>query len=154
MKKIEKAIILLSSFLIMGCSETSSSIDSKISDTSFFQTSEVNVMDKYKIVSGNFIVDDKNNFISQSDNSLIINKQDEFIYGHLSVDINIGNEKKDNGIIFSLEDNDLANFWEGNQVSYYFYFISISGTAYLGKTDNGNWSMLPRLDVLSMKNFI
>ena len=73
MKKIEKAIILLSSFLIMGCSETSSSIDSKISDTSFFQTSEVNVMDKYKIVSGNFIVDDKNNFISQSDNSLIIN---------------------------------------------------------------------------------
>ncbi len=142
MKKIEKAIILLSSFLIMGCSETSSSIDSKISDTSFFQTSEVNVMDKYKIVSGNFIVDDKNNFISQSDNSLIINKQDEFVYGHLSVDINIGNEKKDNGIIFSLEDNDLANFWEGNQVSYYFYFISISGTAYLGKTDNGNWSML------------
>ena len=64
MKKIEKAIILLSSFLIMGCSETSSSNDSKISDTSFFQTSEENIMDKYKIVSGNFIVDDKNNFIS------------------------------------------------------------------------------------------
>lgn len=48
----------------------------------------------------------------------------------------------DNGLIFAFSSSVDSNVWEGDGISYYFYFVSKSGTAYLGKTDDGTWSVL------------
>ena len=50
------------------------------------------------------------------------------------------NSKADNGITFRINDNGNTSYWEEG-VSYYFFFISLNGTAYLGRVNNG-WSNL------------
>ena len=54
--------------------------------------------------------------------------------------MNINGANADNGIIFGLTPNDLHAYWE-QDVSYYFFFISFQGLAYLGKVDNGSWTV-------------
>lgn len=46
----------------------------------------------------------------------------------------------DNGIVFKLDDGGRASFWEHPEVSYYFFFISVNGEAYLGRVLNGGWT--------------
>lgn len=50
------------------------------------------------------------------------------------------NEKADNGIVFRVSNNGKTSYWEEG-VSYYFFFISRDGNAYLGKVHNG-WTNL------------
>lgn len=73
-------------------------------------------------------------------NTILFDRTTPFSYGTIEVTIN-ESIACDAGIIFCVEDNGLDTFWEGN-VAYYFYFVSKDGTAYLGKTDYGNWSEL------------
>lgn len=61
-----------------------------------------------------------------------------FPYGTLSADVM--NNGFDSGIVFGFSSNN--SNWEGAGVSYYFYFVSQAGRAYLGKTDNGSWYVL------------
>ena len=44
--------------------------------------------------------------------------------------------KADNGLVFRINDNGKSTYWEDG-VSYYFFFISLHGTAYLGRVNNG-----------------
>lgn len=70
--------------------------------------------------------------------------QTPFPYGTLSADV-VG-KGGDVGIVFGLSQSGI-NTWEGNGISYYFYFVSTSGLAYLGKTDNGSWSALKTVEI-------
>lgn len=67
------------------------------------------------------------------------NASTPFPYGTYSADVI--NNGTDSGIIFGLTASN-STFWEGSGISYYFFFVSMSGAAYLGKTDNGTWSAL------------
>ncbi len=67
------------------------------------------------------------------------NTSTPFPYGTYSADVI--NKGTDTGIIFGLTAS-ASTFWEGAGISYYFFFVSMSGSAYLGKTDNGAWSAL------------
>lgn len=96
-------------------------------------------MEKYRIANGSFS-EENDSYISNVNNSILVSKEHEFEYGTLSVDIKITNAG-DNGILFALNENNLKSYWEKG-VSYYFFFISNIGTAYLGKAENGNWKAL------------
>lgn len=60
----------------------------------------------------------------------------------ISADVCPNGSESDNGLIFAFSSTVDSNVWEGEGISYYFYFVSKSGTAYLGKTDDGTWSVL------------
>ena len=77
---------------------------------------------------------------TNSTNSLIVDTSTPFSYGTIEATVT-QIQANDAGIIFKCEDNGLDQFWEGT-VAYYFFFLSKDGTAYLGKTDYGNWSEL------------
>lgn len=47
----------------------------------------------------------------------------------------------DSGIVFCVTNAGKSTYWEDTGVSYYFFFISQHGTAYLGKVNNG-WTAL------------
>lgn len=69
----------------------------------------------------------------------VIDEKIPFPYGTISADI--VNKGTDTGIIFGLSSNQ-ESYREGAGISYYFYFVSLGGSAYLGKTDNGKWYTL------------
>ena len=77
---------------------------------------------------------------TNSTNSLTVDSSTPFSYGTIEATVT-QTQANDAGIIFKCEDNGLDEFWEGT-VAYYFFFLSKDGTAYLGKTDYGNWSEL------------
>ena len=60
----------------------------------------------------------------------------EFVYGTLEVTMSPNGNRTDNGLIFALTPNAIHSYWE-NDVSYYFFFLSLDGFAFLGKVDNG-----------------
>lgn len=72
--------------------------------------------------------------------SMAINKTDRFNYGTLEVDV-VASRTSDNGIIVCCE-SPYEKFNEGEGISYYFFFLGIGGTVYLGKSVNGSWSAL------------
>lgn len=93
-------------------------------------------------LNGSFKQTSNTSFRSLSNSSLGI-FEDNFKNISISCDITIGGVSADNGIIFSASFFSTSSpIWEGTNISYYFYFVSRSGTAYLGKTNNGNWSIL------------
>lgn len=50
------------------------------------------------------------------------------------------NTAADNGVVFRVNDNGKTSYWEDG-VSYYFFFVSLHGIAYLGRVNNG-WTNL------------
>lgn len=95
----------------------------------------------YKVVSGSFS-ETSTTVSSTAVNSLAIYEGKEFSQGNISIDITLTSTAGDNGIIFGLTNTICAeSFWEGNGITYYFFFISSEGRPYLGKTTNGSWTV-------------
>ena len=78
-------------------------------------------------------------YTSTARDSLIARLDDTkpFPYGTIEFDIRT-NTTADSGVIFGVT-TPLPSFWEGNGISYYFFFFNHQGLAYLGKCDNGKW---------------
>lgn len=75
-------------------------------------------------------------------NSLLIKRNGEFKLGVLSAVVSLSGTPSDNGIVFGVTNpENLTRFWE-QDVSYYFFFVSRDGSAYLGKVTQGAWSAL------------
>lgn len=84
--------------------------------------------------------DNETSLESTALNSIFVNNAfQNFSQGTFSCNINLTSVKKDNGLIFCLNDNEKTSFWEAD-VSYYFFFISFQNNAFLGKVNNGVWS--------------
>ena len=77
---------------------------------------------------------------SRTANSLMVNEEDGFDRGTIEVSVTAGTAS-DNGIVLCLTGNGTNTFWESD-VSYYLFFLSRDGTAYLGKVDHGKWLAL------------
>lgn len=108
-------------------------------------------MENYYLANGEFIVEN-NHYISTLDNSIIVHRTASLEYGTISTSLK-ASEIGDNGIIFALDDGGNKSFWE-HGVSYYFFFVSISGTAYLGKVSNNSWTSLGvvRIPLYNLEN--
>ncbi len=72
--------------------------------------------------------------------SMSLNFDDEFNYGTVEADV-IASKRSDNGLIVCCTAN-AEKFDQGAGISYYFFFLGIDGTIYLGKSDNGSWYAL------------
>lgn len=96
-------------------------------------------MENYYLANGEFIIEN-NRYVSTLTNSIIVHRTATLEYGTISTSLK-ASEVGDNGIIFALDDGGNKSFWE-HDVSYYFFFVSISGTAYLGKVSNNSWKEL------------
>ena len=99
-----------------------------------------------KMKSGNFTYD--NQYVASSDNSLAISKEVTMANGTLSTNMKKSTGAEDSGIVFGItyDNEELDSYWEGNGVSYYFFFININNCAYLAKSDNGEWKQLGRVE--------
>lgn len=79
--------------------------------------------------------------ITSTTGSALLTSEGKFAYGTLSATMQLGGGGSDNGIVFGLTSGDRASYWEGTGVAYYFFFVSFQGYAYLGKTEDGLWSV-------------
>ncbi len=82
-------------------------------------------------------------YTAQRSWSLAVCQDEEypFSYGTLSADVQANGS--DSGIVFGLDTTTYKDsFWEGLGISYYFYFVSVDGFIYLGKTVDTNWYAL------------
>ena len=101
--------------------------------------SKTEISNVYTVASGT-VEESASGVSSLSGSTIAVYGGKEFVEGTLSIDITLGKETGDNGIIFGLKNTTGSNyFWEGQGVTYYFFFISLAGNAYLGKTVNGQW---------------
>ena len=73
-----------------------------------------------------------------------LNTSTPFPYGTISA--NIKNNGGDVGLIIGLSTSSYT-FWEGNGISYYFVFINKDGLCYVGKTNNGAWSVVGHVQI-------
>ncbi len=96
------------------------------------------VLEGASVRSGNFSVDGEK-LRSTGKNSLLSFSDKGFAYGTYSVKMKKSGNG-DDGIVFGLSENGIRSYWE-NGVSYYFFFISERGTAYLGKANDGTWTV-------------
>lgn len=97
----------------------------------------------YHVVSGIF-KQQNGAIISVSGSALAVKEISTFTSGTFSAHVK-AKTASDNGIIFGLTNNGLSSYWEVG-VSYYFFFVSRDGTAYLGKVSNG-WSELHNVPI-------
>ncbi len=105
-------------------------------------------LEGYYHVSGDFKFEN-GKYISDSNNAMIISEEEIMSSGTFTVKMKAPSAT-DNGIVFGLSDNGKTVFWEQG-VSYYFFFISKDGTAYLGKVLDGTWSAL---QVVPIPNYV
>lgn len=107
-------------------------------------------LDYYDQAAGSFdqVMDQ---VISTAEGSLAINNTTAFSSGSLSVTTVLPGKNGDNGIVFGLTAPE-GRFWEGQGISYYFFFTSNAGSAYLGKTDNGSWTVCSEKPISNFKN--
>lgn len=103
------------------------------------KTDEIPELKRPTVTSGAFDDDGEKQTSTQA-NSLMVNNNLVLKNGTLSVNLK-PNANGDNGVIFGLSENYAPDLWEANS-SYYFFFISQHGTAYLAKVDNGAWKVL------------
>lgn len=98
-----------------------------------------------KDASGTF-VEENGAYTAQYGAALYVNRNEQypFPYGTLSADVI--SKGTDTGIVFGLSAN-RNYFWEGSGISYYFFFVSQAGRAYLGKADNGGWAALSEREI-------
>ena len=97
------------------------------------------MMYDYKIVYGTFAADGTDKVRSRSANSLAVHKTGAFTYGVMEATVQLSGTPADSGIVFALTESSASTYWESG-ASYYFFFVSRSGTAYLGRVLNG-WSV-------------
>ncbi|MBO4573518.1 MAG: bacterial Ig-like domain-containing protein [Clostridia bacterium] len=95
-------------------------------------------IENVRISSGNF-TGDETTLVSSTERSIAVFTDKQMAYGEYSATIR-KNGTGDDGIIFAISENGNTSYWE-NGVSYYFYFVSLGGTAYLGKANNGAWTV-------------
>ena len=137
---MNKKMLLIGTILLASCS----SVDATYSFNTFVASPHKADVSSLSIKNGYFIKDGST-YYSNDSNSLAIATSDQFESGTLEVGVK-SNNPSDNGIIFCLDDHDKAAYWE-NGVSYYFFFVSQTGNAYLGKVDNGSWSALDSIPI-------
>ncbi len=103
--------------------------------------------DYFKVVNGSY---DNNNteVISSSKNSIIVSNSRTLTNGTIEVNVSLSGDLTDNGIIFSLENNNKDTYFESG-VSYYFYFVNLNGLAFLGKVNNGTWSPISYKNIVN-----
>lgn len=80
----------------------------------------------------------ENGYKSSGQRTLLSNVTEDFDEGTIQVTLS-SPTASDSGIIVYLNSNSNTTFWEIN-VSYYFFFINVEGSAYLGKVNNGTWT--------------
>lgn len=97
------------------------------------------LLEGVNVRNGNFVADGEK-LLASENNSLLSFSDKSFAYGIYSVKMK-KNGNGDDGIVFGLSENGVRSYWE-NGVSYYFFFISRHGTAYLGKANDGAWTAL------------
>lgn len=97
----------------------------------------INNFERYRATCGVYI-EYNDSFVSQTANSLLVNEEVPFDSGIFEVTMTLGGRDSDNGVVFALTGTD-GLYWEGRGIQYYFFFISQSGNAYLGKANNGGW---------------
>ena len=95
-------------------------------------------LEGYYIANGSFVMNN-GSLVSITGTAIAEKQGSEFVYGTLSAEVCSNGKTGDSGIIFSLTSNATHSYWESD-VSYYFFFINISGGAYLGKVDFGTWT--------------
>ena len=111
----------------------------------------LNSSDYYINRYGSFINEDSN-FISSKNNSIYENRSNKFNNGTIECNIILNGDNTDNGIIFNISnDTNKLKYWE-SEVSYYYFFISQSGSASLGKVNNGSWSTLANNNITNYNN--
>ena len=87
-----------------------------------------------------------NEIVSKDVNSLCLVPNKTLQSGTLSVNVsNFGTF--DNGIVFLVNRGNKQKFFEGEGISYYFFFVSNAGTLYLGKSFDGGWTNLAELPI-------
>lgn len=104
--------------------------------------------DSQKYDYSSYIFNNKNGYFSNendiytssTNDSLAICDDVPFPYGSFEVLINGASNLYDQGIVFSVSDSNKSAYWEGDGVSYYFFFLGRNGQLSLGKTTNGLWS--------------
>lgn len=79
--------------------------------------------------------------VSSSNSLAVCGEKTPFPYGTFSCDVKTV-KGADSGIVFGLS-AEKNTFWE-NDTSYYIFLLSADGNVYLGKIDDGKWSVLQR----------
>lgn len=92
----------------------------------------------------------ENGYKSSSQRTLLSNVTEDFDEGTIQVTLS-SPTASDSGIIVCLNSNANTTFWEIN-VSYYFFFINIEGSAYLGKVNNGTWTAERVVPIIKGRN--
>ncbi len=96
------------------------------------------LLEGVNVRNGNFVADGEK--LRTTENNSILSFSDKsFAYGTYSVKMKKSGNG-DDGIVFGLSENGIRSYWEDG-VSYYFFFISQRGTAYLGKANDGAWTI-------------
>lgn len=101
---------------------------------------------KFNTVSGSFTqikgAGEFNDYTVAATNSLAVcDTETPFPYGTFSCDVKTV-AGFDSGIVYGLS-TDRSMFWESG-VSYYIFLLSADGRVYLGKIDDGTWTVLKR----------
>lgn len=99
-------------------------------------------LDNYDVAHGAMNMDASDKIISETRAAMVTSKNRTFTNGVFEADVEMGNAVSQNGLVFSLSSNKVDNYWEGNGISYYFFYITETGRACLGKTDNGKWNTI------------
>lgn len=146
MKNKIKFLLLSIPLVLSGCNKTNnSSSESIFSDSSSEESSEIDYGKDYSTSSGRFIFNE-DHILSASNNSICINKVNTLEKGTITTEVT-QNSENDSGIIF-LCSHENTKFFEDEYTSYYFFFISRAGTAYLGKTENSLWTTCSTKEVI------
>ena len=99
------------------------------------------------VKNGNFTYAD-GKYTALKDNSLAISKTMTMSNGTLSTTLTKSTGIEDSGIVFGVtySGEELNSYWEGEGVSYYYFFVNVNNCAYLAKSDNGVWRQLGRVE--------
>lgn len=110
-------------------------------------------IDGYQTVRGMFDYENNNKTSVKATvvapGAMLIKENTSINNGTITLNVK-ANTKADNGIVFRVNDNGNTSYWEDG-VSYYFFFISLNGSAYLGRVNSG-WAnigekAIPNYDV-------
>ena len=105
-------------------------------------STDIKMNEFFNPANGGFRQYTASSVISTANNSLMIKRDAEFKLGTLSATVALSGTASDNGIVFGMTNpTGMTQYWEQG-VSYYFFFVSRDGFAYLGKVTDGSWSAL------------
>ena len=106
------------------------------------------------VKNGNFVWEN-GKYIASTNDALAISQDLSMANGTLSTRMKKSVNNEDSGIVFGVtySGNELDSYWEGNGVSYYYFFVNINNCAYLAKSDNGAWKQLGRVPSIGGYNY-